>query len=59
MKAKTKKGRKPVSDKKIQVSLYVKKSTIKNLKGIDNVQEVAYVAIETKENEIVGPATNY
>ena len=52
MKGKTKKGRKPVSDKKVQVSLYVKKSTIKNLKGIDNVQEVAYEAIETKETEI-------
>jgi len=48
MEVKTKKGRKPIEDKKRHVALYVKDSDIKKLDGIQNVQEVAYTAIKRK-----------
>src|ERR1700733_13374805 len=47
MDKKTKRGRKPVPDKKKHVALYVEESVI-NTHGVPAVQEVAYSAIKRK-----------
>lgn len=48
MDKKTKRGRKPVSDKKKHVALYVEESAIESLEGVPAVQEIAYAAIQRK-----------
>lgn len=50
-KQKVKRGRKPIEDKKIHVPLYVPKSQVETLGGIDEVRNVAYPAIEQKAEE--------
>ena len=50
-KLKVKRGRKPVEDKKVHVPLYVPKSQIETLAGIDNVRAAAYTGIEQKIDE--------
>lgn len=47
-KQKVKRGRKPIEDKKVHVPLYVPKSQIEVLDGIDNVRAAAYSGIEQK-----------
>lgn len=46
---KPKRGRKPIEDKKVQIPIYVKKSTIDALSGIENVRIAAYNGIEVSK----------
>lgn len=57
-KTKVKRGRKPVNDKKEHVPLYVPKSEIETLDGIDNVRAAAYTGIKLKVDEAKSNLTN-
>lgn len=39
-------GRKPITDKKIPVTVYIRESTIKDVGGMDAARELAINAIE-------------
>lgn len=57
-KQKAKRGRKPVDDKKEHVPLYVPKSEIEALNGIDGVRSAAYTGIKLKIDETNSNTTN-
>ncbi len=53
MKSKVKKsnaGRKPVPDKKVQVSLYIRQSEIARFGGIEKLKEVIYEFVLRSQN---------
>ena len=57
MKSKVKKsnaGRKPISDKKVQVSLYIRQSKIEEFGGIDGLKDALYefVACTTYKEQL-------
>lgn len=51
MKSKVKKsnrGRKPISDKKVQVSLYIRQSRIEKFGGIDELKDALYEFVDLR-----------
>jgi hypothetical protein len=46
MKKKSKAGRKPIEDKKVQVYIFPRQSEIEAVGGIEAVKEVAYQAVK-------------
>lgn len=48
--ARPKAGRKPVKDKKVQVSLYIKQSRIKEFGGVENLKKEIFKRLQFSDH---------
>jgi hypothetical protein len=51
-------GRKPVSDKKIQVSLYIRQSKIEKFGGNEKLKDALYEFVDLRSQSLVFPKEN-